>query len=66
MAKKTFFVCEPLRHDGVDYAVGEKLALEAKEAAGLLAAGALSADAVAVESTEEAEQAAAESESPAE
>jgi len=55
MAKKTFFVCEPLCYDGIDYAVGEKLALEAKEAAGLLAAGALSADAVAVESTEEAE-----------
>lgn len=66
MAKKTFFVCEPLRHDGDDYAVGEKLVLDAKEAAGLLAAGAISADAVAVESTEEAEQGTAESESPAE
>jgi hypothetical protein len=70
MAKKTFFALEPLLHDGDLFAVGGKIALEAKEATGLLAAGAISADAPlaepVVESTEEAAHEAVESESPAE
>lgn len=45
MAKKTLFVVEPLRHDGDDYPVGGKITLEAKEAAGLLASGVISAEA---------------------
>ena len=63
MAKKTFFVLEPLRHDAEDYAIGSKIALEAKEAASLLAAGVLGTDGPVV--AEEAEPV-VDAESPAE
>ena len=66
MAKKTFFVREPLQHDGESFAVGSKIALEANQAAGLLAAGVIATEAAVVESTDEASDQAAASESPAE
>lgn len=36
MAKKTYTVTSPIKHDGEDYAVGEQIDLDPKEAAGLL------------------------------
>lgn len=44
MAKKTFFVLEPLRHDGEDRPVGSKISLDPKEAASLLASDVLGTD----------------------
>ena len=65
MAKKTFFVREPLRHNGDDFAVGAEITLEAKEATGLLASGVLSADAPAVAVAAEEVQPVIDAESPA-
>lgn len=66
MAKKTYFVQEPLQHDGESYSVGSEISLDTKLAAGLLESGVISTAAPVVESTDESAQVAGESESPAE
>lgn len=67
MAKKTFFVHEPLQHDGESFPVGSKIALEVSQADGLLAAGVISTAPVPViESTDESTDPVVTPESPAE
>lgn len=44
MAKKTYFVKEPLQHDGEVFAVGSEITLDTKLAAGLLESGVISVE----------------------
>jgi len=49
--KSKYEVCTPLRHDHVDYAEGEEIELEDKQAKELLALGAIARMSKAVEPT---------------
>lgn len=46
MAAKTVYALTPIEHDGVDYAIGAAIKMEAEQAEALLVMGAASADKV--------------------
>lgn len=55
MAKKKYFVADPLRHDGEDFPVGSTITLEPSQAEALLKAGVLSSVAPETVAPEDAE-----------
>jgi len=53
MAIKNYFVIEPVRHDGIDFAPGSRIDLEPEHAAPLLKAGVISSRKPEAETAEE-------------